>query len=363
MFRTALGVAAATILVMATGWTQQAPATGPYKILRAAKVGGDGGFDYVNVDVEGRRLYLARRSTPPQISVYDLDTLEKVGEVPMTGAHGAVIDHKSGLGFATSTPVTMFDIRTLLPIRKIDTKGNPDGAFFDPFNETAYILSHPSPNVTAINGRDGSILKSFDLGGAPQQAASDGAGHVYIDVAELNGIEVVDAKTLTVTGHYDLAAKARGCGGLGMDAKNHILFAACHNPASMVMLNSDTGRILDTVPISPDNDGMVFNPNTLEAFSSGDGGTLSIVKEVSPTSFVLEQDLPTMPGAKTCALDTKTNHVILISAEFGAAPNAGNGNAGNGNAGKDGEKGGRGRGGAAKGQVLPGTFTILMVGK
>ena len=341
--------AAAAVLICGVAIRAQAPAEGPYKILKTAKVGGEGGWDYVNVDVENRRLYIARRGMPPQINVYNLDTLEHVGDLDNVGAHGAVIDPKTHHGFATSKPVTMFDTQTLKLIKVIDTMGNPDGAFFDPSSERAYILSHESPHVTAIDTKDGSIIKQFDIGGMPEQAASDGKGHLYIDVEDKANIAVVDAKKLEVTAHYDLTGKGGTCAGLAMDAKHRILFAACRNPQNMVIVNADTGNVITTLPLSGLSDGALFHPKTMEAFSSNADGTLTIVKENSPTDFVVEQTLKTMPGARTSALDTKTGHIILIAAEFGPPPPA-----------KEGEKKG-GRGG--RGPILPGSFTILMAGK
>ena len=178
MFRLGLAIALTIAICAPAGWAQQ----GPYKILKTAKVCGDGGFDYVNVDVENRRLYIARTGRTPRVNVYNLDTLEPVGEVMTTNAHGAVIDAKTNHGFATSKPITMFDSKTLANIKTIDVQGNPDGAFFDPSNQRAYILSHQSPHVTVIDSNDGSIVKTFDIGGQPEQAAGDGKGHLYIDV-------------------------------------------------------------------------------------------------------------------------------------------------------------------------------------
>jgi DNA-binding beta-propeller fold protein YncE len=347
MFRLGLGIAVTIAIFAPTGRAQQTPAAGPYKVLKTVKVGGDGGFDYVNVDVENRRLYIARTGKTPRINVYNLDTLEPVGEVMTTNAHGAVIDPKTNHGFATTKPITMFDAKTLATIKTIEVQGNPDGALFDPSDQRAYILSHSSPHVTVIDTRDGSIVKAFDIGGMPEQAAADGKGHLYIDVEDKDNIAVVDTKTLDVTAHYDVAGKGGTCAGLAMDAKNRILFAACRNPANMVILNADDGKIITTLPIGMGTDGATFNPNTMEAFSSqGIDGTLSIIKESSPTSFVVEQTLPTMNGARTSALDTKTNHIILITAEFGPpTPPA--------------QPGGR----PGRGQIVPDSFSILVVGK
>jgi DNA-binding beta-propeller fold protein YncE len=266
MSRLSLGIATMVAICASTGWAQQAPAAGRYKVLKTAKVGGDGGFDYVNVDAENRRLYIARTGKTPRINVYNLDTLEPVGEVMTTNAHGAVIDPKTSHGFATTKPITMFDSKTLATIKTIEVQGNPDGAFFEASNQRAYILSHASPHVTVLDTNDGSIVKTFDIGGMPEQAAGDGKGHLYIDVEDKDNIAVVDTKTLDVTAHYDIGGKGGTCAGLAMDAKNHILFAACRNPANMVILNADDGKIITTLPIGMGTDGASFNPNTMEAF-------------------------------------------------------------------------------------------------
>jgi len=347
MFRLGLAIAVIIAICPPAGRAQPAPAVGPYKVLKTARVGGDGGFDYVNVDVESRRLYIARTGKTPRVNVYNLDTLEPVGEVMTTNAHGVVIDPKTSHGFATTKPITMFDTKTLATIKTIEVQGNPDGALFDPSDRRAYILSHASPHVTVIDPNDGGVIKAFDIGGMPEQAAADGKGHLYIDVEDKENIAVVDAKTLEVTAHYDVAGKGGGCAGLAMDAKNRILFAACRNPANMVILNADNGKIITTLPIGMGTDGASFNPNTMEAFSSqGVDGTLTIVKENSPTSFVVEQTLPTMLGARTSALDSKTNHIILIASEFGPpTPPA--------------QPGGR----PGRGAIVPDSFSILVVGK
>lgn len=323
-----------------------AQAGGSYKILKTAKVGGAGGFDYVYADAEARRLYIARTGPTSRMTVYDLDTLAPVGEIATTNSHGAVIDEQSGHGFISSKPVQMFDAKTMKAIKSIEVQGSPDGMLPDQTAHRVYVLSHSSPHVTALDAKDGSILGTLDIGGEPEQAVSDGKGHIYIDVEDKANIAVVDSKTLMVTAHYDLAGKGGTCAGLALDAKNGILFATCRNPANMVILNASDGKIITTLPIGMGTDGALFNPKTMEAFSSNGEGTLTVVKENGPADFTVEQTVQTMAGARTSTLDTRTNHIISIAAEFGPpTPPA--------------QPGGR----AGRGALLPDSFTILMIGQ
>jgi DNA-binding beta-propeller fold protein YncE len=355
MRRFCLIFAGGIAMVAFIGLAQQAPTAGPYKVLKTAKVGGDGGFDYVYADDAGRRLYVPRTGPTPRIAVFNLDTLDPVGEISKASARGAAVDPKSNHGFGSSKPVVMWDTKTLATIKTIDVQGNPDGILFDPFNQRVWVLSHSQPNATVIDAKDGSIVGTLDLGGAPEQAVTDGKGHLYVDLEDKDKIAAVDARTLKVTAQYDLAGKGGGPGGLAFDVKNHILFATCHDPATMMVLNSDDGKILATLPIGSGTDGATFNPKTMEAFSSNGDGTLSVIKENSPNSFVVEQNLQTMPRAKTLTLDGKTDHVLLITAEYGPPP------APPADAPKDAQKKGGGRGGRAP--MLPDSFSILVVGK
>jgi hypothetical protein len=127
---------------------------------------------------------------------------------------------------------------------------------------------------------------------------------------------------MKMVGRYDLSSKGAGCAGLALDAKNEILFAACREKSNMVVLSAGDGHIITDLPTGAGCDGVVFNPATLEAFSSQGDGTLTVVKEDSPTSFHVQQTVPTPERAKTLTLDPKTNHIYLITAEYGPVPAA-----------------------------------------
>lgn len=284
----------------------------PYKIVNTAQTMGTGGIDYVYADNEGRRLYVPRGN---QVQVFDLDTLKSSGSITNARARGAAVDPKSHHGFSSSSPVVMWDSKTLETIKTIDVQGRPDGILFEPLTERIYVFSHSAPNATVIDGKDGSIVGTIDLGGAPEQAQSDGQGHLYVDIEDKDNIAVVDVNTLKVTAHYDLGGKGGGPAGLGLDAKNHILFAMCREPQTCVVLSADDGKILATLPIGRGTDGGGFNPATMEAFSSQGDATLTIIKETSPTSFEVAQTVQTKSRAKTCTLDTKNNQIILITTE------------------------------------------------
>ena len=345
MRRVCLIIAVGITLLAFAGLAQQVPSGGPYRVSKTVKVGGAGTFDTVLADTVGRRLYIPRKA-PGRITVFNLDTLEPVGEIPDAAANGAVVDPKSGHGFASSKPVVRWDTKTLKTIKTIEVQGGPDAILFDPFNERVYIFSHTAPHATAINAVDGSVVGTVDLGGMPEQAVTDGKGRVYVDIRDTNKVAVIDAKTLTVAAQYDLAGKGGRCSGLAIDVKNQILFAACREPQMMVMLKAGDGKIITALPIGAGVDSAIFNPGTMETYSAQVDGTLTIVKEVSPTSFVVEQTVQTKESAKQMAWDSKTNRILLIAADYAPAPTPAPAGAP-----------------AARGPMVPDSFSILVVTK
>lgn len=327
----------------------QSSSSGPYKVLKTAKVGGEGGYDYIFADVNARRLYIPRGGQNGQLTVFNLDSLEPVGSIAGVSAGDATVDPKSHHGFSTTKPITMWDANTLKTIKTIDVDGRPDGIMCDPFNERVWILSHQPPYATVIDAREGTVVGTLDLGGAPEEAVSDGKGKVYVNISDKANIAVVDAKDMKVTAHYDMSEKGKGGSGLAFDAKNHVLFAYYRQPSPVVVIvNAENGNIITTLPTGTGVDTVAFNPATKEAISAENGGTMTFIKENSPTSFEVEQTLETMKGAKTLALDTKTNHLLTMAAEFEPAP-------------ADAPPGPGGR--PRRGPMVPGSFSILMIGK
>ena len=369
-----------------TMFAQQPSTDSPYKVLTRAKVGGEGGTDYIFADAVGRRLYItrnavravpatdstpAREAVPGRTTVFDLETVAPLGEIPNGGGNGAVVDPKTGHGFASSHPqISMFDVKSMQMIKMIDANvGNPapgvqfsaDGIYFNAANDRVYIGSHPTKELIVIDSHDGAVLGKIPLPGTPEQTIADSKGTLYALMQDSGTVAVIDEKAMKVTKVFPFGGNT-GCNGLALDEKNHVLFAACsrNGPAgppqpgaaptppqpTMIILSSDDGKILTKLPLAGGSDGAAFNPTTMEAFSSGGNGTLTVIKEKSPTSFEVVENLQTMNGARTLTLDTKTGRIFVMSVERGAAPPP---------------PAGGGRGGQAP--VILGSFTILVIGK
>ena len=218
--RTRLFIVLTSVTALAAAILAAQSSNGPYKVLKSARVGGEGGWDYIYADAAGRRLYIPRGATravaatdttpalaavPARLTIFDLDTLERVGEIVGVGGNGTAIDPKSGHGFTSDHPkVSMFDTKTMTLIKSIDVGGaRPDGIYFDDFNDRVYVFSHPTKDATVIDSKEGTVLGTVDLGGVPEQGVRDGKGMLYVVMQDAVGsVTAVDVKTMKATGHY-----------------------------------------------------------------------------------------------------------------------------------------------------------------
>ena len=144
------------------------------------------------------------------------------------------------------------------------------------------------------------------------------AGRVYCNIEDKSEVAVIDADKHEVVARWSLAP-GEGPSGIALDATHHRLFSGCHNKM-MVMLDTESGKVVDTVPIGAGVDGCAFDDARQLAFASCGDGTTIIAREVAPGKLTVIQTLNTERGARTMALDPKTHRIYLPSAKFEPAP-------------------------------------------
>jgi DNA-binding beta-propeller fold protein YncE len=310
---------ALAILFVARGNTL-AQTTGIH-LVKKTVIGGEGGWDYLTVDGKNRRLYVSHST---QVEVLDADTHKPVGVIPNTkGIHGIAVIPSLGLGITTNgktNTATFFELTTLKAVQEIPTGNKPDALLYDKFSNRIFIFNNDGASVTVIDPVEKKVVGTLDLGGAPEAGVSDENGLIYVNLEDKNEVLVFEAKTLTIKNRWTLAPGEEPTG-LALDKKNHRLFSVCHNEF-MIILDSDNGTLISKLPIGKRVDGVVFDPSYKLAMCSNGEGTITVIREVTSADFKVVETIKTMPGAKTIALDSKTHHLFLSTAEYGAAPKA-----------------------------------------
>ncbi|GHN02063.1 hypothetical protein WSM22_35520 [Cytophagales bacterium WSM2-2] len=322
----------------------QSQSTSKFQLIKKTVIGGEGGWDYLSVDSEERRLYISHAT---QVEVLNADTHEKIGVIDnLKGVHGVIAVPKTGRGITTngrSNSATIFDLKTLKPIVELPTGKNPDALLYDEFSKRVFIFNHSDVTATAIDIVEGKVVGTIDLGGTALEAGTtDGKGTVYVNLEAINEIVAFDAKALTVKSRWKITPCEEPTG-LAIDRKTKRLFSVCHN-GLMMIVDSEKGNIVAQVPIGKRVDGVVFDPKLKMAFSSNGEGTITVVEEVSANEFKVVETIKTEPGARTITWDSKTHHIFVTSAQYGEAPPATTENPN------------------PRPKVLPGTFMVLEYG-
>ncbi len=320
-------------------------AAGPgYKVVTTYQVGGDGGWDYLIADAAARRLYISRAT---HVIVLDIDSGKMVGDIADTpGVHGIALAPELGRGFVSNGregTVSIFDLKTLATISKVKAGENPDAILYDPATQRVFTFNGRSHDSTAIDAAKGVVLGTIKLDGKPEFAASDGKGEIFVNIEDKSELTAIDPNKLAVKSTWPLAP-CESPSGLSIDRKNRRLFVGCDNKM-MAVVDADSGKVLATPAIGDGVDATTFDAETGLAFASCGEGVLTVVREESPEKFSVAENVPTQPGARTMALDSKTHNAYLVTAKFGPPPAATADNP------------------HPRRTILPDSFVVLVVGK
>lgn len=306
------------LLVAAALFTRSglAHAQGQWAVEQTFHIGGEGGWDYVTLDAQTHRLYVPRST---HTMVIDADSGKTIADIPgQKHNHGVALAPNAGRGFITdgSGAIVIFDLQTNAVLGTVKARDDADGIIFD----------KASGLVLAVSGDDGVLMTlkpdadpktasldpPIDLGGKAEFLASDGAGKVYVNLEDKNQVAVVDIKARTVLAHWPVAPGGTPVG-LSIDTEKHRLFIGCRNPAKLVVMSTDDGKILADLPIGAGVDATRFDGH--QAFASCRDGKLEVAGEVNGT-FKMVQTVTTPLGARTMDLDASAHKIYLPTAEF-----------------------------------------------
>ncbi len=327
------------VLLLVAGLLLSLPAFAQkqYKLVDTVKLGGDGGWDYLIYEQGAHRLFITRGT---HVMVIDTNTLKQVGDIPdLNGIHGVALAPAMNKGFVSNggdDSVAVFDLKTLKVTDKIKVGGRPDAILYDPFSKHVFTFNAKSQDSTVVDAASGKVLATIALGGKPEFPASDGKGKVFVNIEDKGEIAVIDVKSNTAATRWPLT----GCeepSALAFDVAQGRLFSGCGNKV-MAVTDAASGTVVTTVPIGAGVDAGRFNPKTQEIFMSCGDGTLPVIHEDAPDKYSVKQTVSTARGARTMALNTDTDAVYLVTAQFG-------------------EKGPNDR----RPPMIPGTFQLLVV--
>jgi len=312
-------VVCVSLLMFAFGLPAAAQ-SGSYHLLKKVPLGAAAGggeyFDYLAADSGARRIYVSHGT---EVKVVDADTGAVVGTI--TGfkkCHGIVVPDGSGKGFITDGDegkVFVFDVQTLKVTGEIKTADDSDSIIYDPASKHIFVFNGDSHSASVIDPVSATVVKTIEMGGGPEFAAADGKGMVFNNIEDKNEVAAIDSQTLTIKARWPVAPAGTPTA-LAMDRTHRRLFSAGRKPQMVVMMDADTGKVLQSFPISAGADAAAFDDEAELLFVSTREGMVHIFHEDSPTKLSPVETLKTEYGAKTMALDTKTHNIYLSTVDF-----------------------------------------------
>jgi DNA-binding beta-propeller fold protein YncE len=320
----------------------------PYHVIKRIPISGESDWDYVTADTQARRLYVPNGT---QVVVLDLDSGAVVGKISgLEDAHGVAVAPEFGRGFADATDpgsVTIFDLKTFAVISRVRVGDDPNGIIYDPKLKRIFTADRGSKRLSAIDVKTGKVVGAVDnLDGRTEHLASDEAGHVFLNIQDKGHTLKIDSVNMRVLEDWTVAPTCGLPSSMDMDRAHNRVFVGCRS-GSLAVLDGNSGKIVATQPIGLGVDALEFDPakGLIYVSTGGNGGALSIFHEDSPDQYSLVENVKTLPGARTMALDHKTGTVYLPVADLGpaAAPTPENPR--------------------PRPKALPGTFSVLVVGQ
>jgi DNA-binding beta-propeller fold protein YncE len=283
---------------------------------------GDGGTDYVAVEAATGRVFVSRAT---HMMVVDGATGKVVGDIPNTpGVHGAGLATKAGHGFTTNggdETVTMFDLKTLAEIKRIKVGPGLDGIMYDEPDDKIILTNHSRPigTLTAIDPTSGDIVATVELEDtAPEGAAADGKGHIFVNNESKHTIQVIDVKTWKATASWPLAP-CEGPTGIAYDKATNRVFSGCSKTS--VVLDATSGKVVATIPNGTRVDALGWDPaRKLIYIPNGGEGNVTVVHQDSADKYTVVKTVDTFAGAKTITVDPNTHNVYLFQPERGPVP-------------------------------------------
>src|SRR4029077_17417786 len=249
------------------------PAAPGYHLLKTVPLppaaGGGEYYDYISVDAEARRVYVSHGT---EVVILNADDYTVMGKIEgLTRCHGIAVAKDLGKGFITdgdSSPnatvqeVVIFDLKSLKITGRVKT-GQPDtdAIIYEPATKHIFTFNGDSHNTTVIDPTKEAVITTIDLVGKVEFPAVDGKGMVYDNNPEKNDIVAIDARTNTVKSRWP-TAPAGAPTSMAMDQKNRRLFSPGRGAQFVIMMDADTGKVIQSYPISAGVDANAYEPST-----------------------------------------------------------------------------------------------------
>ena len=305
-----IALTAAALIASTSAFAADAPL---YQVTKTVPLGAPDRWDYLTFDPDSGRLYVAHGNEVTVVDGTSGAIIGNIADLP-GGTHGIAVVKDAGRGYTDDGRAGIaasFDLKTLALEKKIPAAPDADGIGYDPASGHVFVIEGDSGTVGVIDPKTDTALTTIKIGGGLEYGMPDGKGKFFINGADNKELIRIDTATNTVDARWPIPT-CTSPHGFALDPASHRLFVSCVNKV-MLVVNSDNGAVVATLPIGGFTDSAGFDPVRKRVFSANGDGTLSVFEQKDPNTYVPLATVATVPSARTMALDPKTGRVYLAA--------------------------------------------------
>jgi DNA-binding beta-propeller fold protein YncE len=285
-------------------------------------------FDHLTPDLKGNRLFVVPEDNK-SIEVYDIRSGEFIHSIKGIGVGHSVV-YRADIDeiFVTDGSegsLHIFNGTTYQPLKTVKLLTDADATGYDPVSHYLYIanggldagLNYGLLSIvdTSTGQRVGDI--KIDSNRLEAMVIEKSGPRLFLNATEKNLIAVIDRKKQAVVATWP----ATGChvnASVAIDESHHRLFVACRD-GNLVVLDSDTGKVLQTLPISTGVDDMVYDPASQRIYVACGEGFVNVYHQIDADHYQSIGKVPTGPLGKTGLLVPELKKYFVAVPPHGAA--------------------------------------------
>lgn len=237
-------------------------------------------FDYVTIDSERRRLFIAHLGSG-MVTIFDLRRERVIGNVTdVPGVHGVLAVPELDEVFATATDRNQLDViseSTGKVVAHAPAGVYPDGMAYAPDAHRLFISDEAGHTETVIDTRDDRRIATIPMGGEVGNSQYDPVtGRILVDVQTRDEIVAIDPHTDRIMQWYHLPGRCNDDHSLLIDAPARLAFVACDGNAKLLLVDLRDMHVLSIHEVGRSPDVLAFDPGLERLYVASESGVVTV---------------------------------------------------------------------------------------
>jgi hypothetical protein len=324
MFKTVRSAALSLVTLSLLGTVAAVAQESSVKLIKTVTLPGyTGDFDHFAVDYARNRVLLAAEDHGT-LEVFDLKTSAHLRTVTGFGnPHSITVRKGVPTVFITDSAKqgpTIRDANTYAVTKSVPMTPGSDTSRYDAAANIVYVVTGgkdvdmATANLEAFNPDTGEKLGSitFQDNHVEAFALAENSPLLYINLTQTNKIAVVDRKAMKVLAVWPVPTAEQNAM-VALDEPQHRLYVVTRKPGMVVVMNTDTGAVIDSLPGPMRSDDVMYDQDAHKLYVPGGDAHLMIYSTADADHLKLLETVNTAPGAKTGLLLPKLHKLFLAA--------------------------------------------------